>query len=261
MESSIGNDTTFRIELPIFEGPLDLLLHLIKKHELDILDLPIAFVAERYLHYLSLMQQLDLNIASEYLLMAATLAHIKSKIMLPTPPTDQSDDEEEIFEDPRADLIRRLLEYQKYKEVADHLGGCAIAGRDVFGRGAPSVKAESTAPLAEVGLFRLLDAFEQILRRIDDRQAFDISVERMSVRSRIRELTEILRERRSCRFDELFEENRTKYDVVVTFLALLEMTKISITRIYQADFESPIYINYALLEADAPTIPPPNDVE
>jgi segregation and condensation protein A len=261
MESGIGNDTTFRIELPVFEGPLDLLLHLIKKHELDILDLPIAFVAERYLHYLSLMQQLDLNIASEYLLMAATLAHIKSKIMLPTPPTDQSDDEEESFEDPRADLIHRLLEYQKYKEVAEHLGSRFIAGRDVFGRGAPSIKAESTAPLAEFGLFRLLDAFEQILQRIDDKKAFDISVERISVRDRIRVLTEVLHERRSCRFDELFEENRTKYDVVVTFLALLEMTKMSITRIYQADFNSPIYINYTLLDADAPTIPPPNDTE
>ncbi len=261
MESGIGNDTTFRIELPIFEGPLDLLLHLIKKHELDILDLPIAFVAERYLHYLSLMQQLDLNIASEYLLMAATLAHIKSKIMLPTPPTDQSDDEEESFEDPRAELIHRLLEYQKYKEAAGHLGSRAIAGRDVFGRGAPSIKAESTAPLADVSLFRLLDAFEQILRRIDDRQSFDISVERISVRDRIRELTEVLRERRSCSFDQLFEENRTKYDVVVTFLALLEMTKMSITRVYQADFDSPLYINYALLDADAPTVPPPDGTE
>ncbi|MBN1652642.1 MAG: segregation/condensation protein A [Deltaproteobacteria bacterium] len=259
MESGISNDTTFRIELPVFEGPLDLLLHLIKKHELNILDLPIAFVAERYLHYLSLMQQLDLNIASEYLLMAATLAHIKSKIMLPTPPIDQSDDEEESYEDPRAELIHRLLEYQKYKEAAEQLGGRSIAGRDVFGRGSPSLKSESSAPLAEIGLFRLLDAFERILRRVDDRQAFDISVERISIRDRIRVLTELLRERRACSFDELFENNHTLYEFVVTFLALLEMTRLSITRLYQADFNSPIYINYALLDADEPTLPPASD--
>lgn len=256
METGIPNESVLRIELPSFEGPLDLLLHLIKKHELDILDLPIAFVAERYLHYLSLMQQLDLNIASEYLLMAATLAHIKSKMLLPTPPSDQGDDEEVELEDPRADLIRRLLEYQKYKEAAEFLGNRPVIGRDVFWRGTPSPKFEGNTRLAETGLFKLLDAFEQILKRIEDRQAFEVSVERFSIRERINQLTELLQEKRSCCIDELFERDHSRYLVVVTFLAILEMAKMRIVRIYQADYETPIYLNYALLDADAPTVPP-----
>src|SRR5688500_18779694 len=130
------------VSLPAFEGPLDLLLHLVQKHELNILDLPIAFVTERYLAYLDLMKQLDLDVASEYLVMAATLAHIKSKLLLPAPPAGQDDAAllDEI--DPRADLIRRLLEYQKYKAVAADLGARGVQGRDVFLRGAPAPEAE-----------------------------------------------------------------------------------------------------------------------
>ena len=136
-------DPDFHISLPDFEGPLDLLLHLIRKHELDILDLPIAFVTERYLEYVTLMEKLDLDIASEYLVMAATLAHIKSKMLLPQEPDDQDDEEPEEEVDPRAELIRRLLEYQKYKVAAEQLGARPIPGRDVFGRG--SEEAETLA--------------------------------------------------------------------------------------------------------------------
>ena len=133
---SIPREGQFHIQLPSFEGPLDLLLHLIKKHELDILDLPIAFVTERYLEYLRVMRELDLDVAGEYLLMAATLAHIKSKMLLPQVPGEQQDDDEDGEPlDPRLELIRRLLEYQKYKNAAENLGSRAVAGRDVFGRG------------------------------------------------------------------------------------------------------------------------------
>jgi segregation and condensation protein A len=127
------------LQLPHFEGPLDLLLHLCQKHELDILDIPISFVTEKYLAYLSLMQLMQLDVAAEYLVMAATLAHIKSKMLLPAPPPGQEDDEiaeDEI--DPREALIHRLLEYQKYKDAGEQLAARGVAGRDVFLRGAPA---------------------------------------------------------------------------------------------------------------------------
>ncbi|MGD8860779.1 MAG: segregation/condensation protein A [Myxococcales bacterium] len=259
-EEIAPSDQAFRIELPLFEGPLDLLLHLIKKHELEILDLPIAFITERYLAYLKMMQELDLDVAAEYLLMAATLAHIKSKMLLPKEPEDQQEEDELDLEDPRAELIRRLLEYQKYKAAGEELGSRAIAGRDVFPRGAPAPEASGPAPLAEVGLFKLLDAFEKILERAKDRVSLEVTSERISIQERMTEITDFLRERRSCRFEELFEGDLTRYQIVVTFLAMLEMTKMHVLRIYQADHTSPIHLQYALLDADAPTIPPEHTI-
>ncbi len=259
MESGTHPGAPFRVELPAFEGPLDLLLHLIRKHELDILDLPVAFVAERYLEYLALMRQLDLDIASEYLLMAATLAHVKSKMLLPTPPQDQDEEcDGAESEDPRAELVRRLLEYQKYKHAAEQLGAKWVLGRDVFTRGVPAPKDSGLAVLVEVGLFRLLDAFEGILKRVQDRLAFEITPERISVRDRVNQVTELLRMRRRCRFDELFEGVCSRYELVVTFLAVLEMAKMRMLRIYQAEYGSPIYLHFALLDPEAPTIPPPD---
>src|ERR1044071_4266453 len=126
--------SAYRVELPVFEGPLDLLLHLIEEHELDIFDIPIAFVATKFVETITLMHELNIDVASEYLVMAATLAHIKSKQLLPVVPTDQ-DDEAEPELDPRAELVRRLLEYQKYKNVAEQLAGAPVLGRDVFLRG------------------------------------------------------------------------------------------------------------------------------
>jgi segregation and condensation protein A len=253
----IPREGQFHIQLPSFEGPLDLLLHLIKKHELDILDLPIAFVTERYLEYLRVMRELDLDIAAEYLLMAATLAHIKSKMLLPQVPGEQQDENEEGEPiDPRLELIRRLLEYQKYKNAAENLGTRAVAGRDVFGRGLSAQELEGPAPLAEIGLFRLLDAFQGILERAQDRRALEVTAESISIKDRIAQITDLLRERRNCEFESLFAGDVTRYDVVVTFLALLEMTKMRLARIYQVDHQSPIHVQYALLDADAPTIPP-----
>jgi segregation and condensation protein A len=241
-------DPSFRIELPNFEGPLDLLLHLIRKHELDILDLPISFITDKYLEYLGLMETLNLDIVSEYLLMAATLAHIKSKMLLPRPPEDQDDDELDQL-DPRAELIRRLLEYQKYKTVAADLSERAIAGRDVFSRGTPPPTADGLAPLAQVSVFKLIDALKKIAARINATISLEVDAERMTIQERIGGLVDLLRERRRCRFDELFEDVSTSYDLVVTFLALLEMAKMRLASIYQTDHEEPIYLEYALLDA------------
>lgn len=248
-------DPNFRIELPNFEGPLDLLLHLIRKHELDILDLPIAFITDKYLEYLGLLQGLNLDVASEYLVMAATLAHIKSKMLLPRPPEGQDDEEiEEI--DPRAELIRRLLEYQKYKTVASDLAERAIAGRDVFSRGSPPPAAEGPPPLAEVSVFKLLDALKKIADRVNASIALEVDAERITIQQRISELVDLLRVQRRCRFDELFEGVSTSYDLVVTFLALLEMAKMRLASIYQTDHEEPIYLEYTLLDASGQPLAP-----
>lgn len=245
----------FRIELPNFEGPLDLLLHLIRTHELDILDLPVAFITDKYLEYLALMQGLNLDVASEYLVMAATLAHIKSKMLLPRPPEGQ--DEEEVDEiDPRAELIRRLLEYQKYKTVAEDLGERAIAGRDVFLGGSPPPAAEGPPPLAQVSVFKLLDALKKIAERVSSSFALEVDAERITIQERIGELVDMLRVRRRCRFDELFEDVSTSYDLVVTFLALLEMAKMKLASIYQTDHEEPIYLEYTLLDASGQPMAP-----
>jgi len=248
-------DPNFRIQLPNFEGPLDLLLHLIRKHELDILDLPISFITDKYLEYLGLMENLNLDIASEYLVMAATLAHIKSKMLLPRPPEDQDDDDLDQL-DPRAELIRRLLEYQKYKTVAADLGERAIAGRDVFSRGTPPPTADGPAPLAQVSVFKLLDALKKIAERVNATISLEVDAERMSIQERIGGLVDLLRERRRCRFDELFDDVSTSYDLVVTFLALLEMAKMRLASIYQTDHEEPIYLEYSLLDAmGEPVVP------
>lgn len=248
-------DPNFRITLPNFEGPLDLLLHLIRKHELDILDLPIAFITDKYLEYLGLMNELNLDIASEYLVMAATLAHIKSKTLLPRPPDDQEDEEGDEF-DPRAELIRRLLEYQKYKRVAEDLGDRAIAGRDVFSRGSPAPTSDAVQPLARFSVFKLIDALKRVAERINAEISLEVDAERMTIQERIGSLVELLRVRRRCRFDELFEGVSTSYDLVVTFLALLEMAKMRLASVYQTDHEEPIYLEYTLIdEHGEPLVP------
>ncbi len=239
-------DPNFQIQLPNFEGPLDLLLYLIKKHELDILDLPIAFVTEKYVEYIQLFEELNLDIASEYLVMAATLAHIKSKSLLPKPPVDQDDEYAEEEVDPRAELIRRLLEYQKYKRAAQQLGSRGIAGRDVFPRGIPAPKAEGPAPLAEFNVFKLIDAFQKLVKRRQGQLSMEIDAERITIQERIGQLADRLRLSERVAFDSLFDEFLTRYDIVVTFMALLEMAKMRMIKIYQSDPLEPLYLEQRL---------------
>jgi len=250
-------DARLQIDLPAFAGPLDLLLHLIQKHELEILDLPVAFVTEKYLAYLELMRELDLDVAAEYLLMAATLAHIKSKMLLPPDPNQAAEEAAQGEElDPRAELIKRLLEYQKYKHVAEDLASRAIAGRDVFARGAPIEEAQGPAPLAELGMFALLDAFSAVLQRKQLDLAREINAERITIQERMAQITERLARAERLTFDELFDDVRTVPDVVVTFLALLEMAKSKFLRIYQTDPGSPIHLESAVT-AGVESVPPP----
>ncbi|HEX3594906.1 MAG TPA: segregation/condensation protein A [Polyangiaceae bacterium] len=256
-----GTSGGYRVALPTFEGPLDLLLHLIQKHELDILDIPIGFVTEKYVEYILMMEQVNIDIASEYLVMAATLAHIKSKMLLPTPPADQDEAEEE-QEDPRAELVRRLLEYQKYRLAAEQLGGRSVLGRDVFVRGTGETVDEGPAPLASLSLFKLMDAFESILKRVQQHEGHQIDFERISITDRINQLSDILRERPSLAFDQLFSTDHTRADVIVTFLALLEMTRLKMTRITQESAYAPIYIELAVREdVEGPAVPSEGELE
>jgi segregation and condensation protein A len=250
--------SAYHVSLGAFEGPLDLLLHLIQKHELDIFDIPIAFVTEKYLEYLRMMESLNLDIAAEYLLMAATLAHIKSRELLPNVPEEQSavgDQPSEPEEDPRTALVRRLLEYQKFKLAAEELASRAITGRDVFTRGADlRADIEQTAPLAPIGLHALLEAFHRVLQRKKTRIEHEVAEERVSIADRIHQIVDRLKERRTCTFEELFDHVETPHEMVVTFLALLEMTRLKMTRLYQAALLSPIHVTLVLEDVDSASI-------
>jgi segregation and condensation protein A len=247
---------TWSVQLPQFEGPLDLLLHLCQKHELNILDIPIGLLTEKYLEYLAVMQLMELDVAAEYLVMAATLAHIKSKMLLPAPPPGQEDEaiaEEE--GDPREALIRRLLEYQKYKHAGEQLAARGVAGRDVFGRGMPVEEVGTFGPgapapgalppLAEVPMFALVEAFQRVLDKSKVKLSHDIVADRISLSDRIGQISDLLSVRRRIRFEELFEAMSSKFDLVVTFLALLEMTRLRMTRLFQSEPFGPLHIELA----------------
>lgn len=260
-------DGQVRIALPSFEGPLDLLLHLIQKHELDILDIPVGFVTEKYLEYLSVMRALSIDVASEYLVMAATLAHIKSKMLLPAAPPDQDEalPGEEV--DPREELVRRLLEYQKYKTAAADLLERGTLGSEVFPRGATEEVPSGPAPFAPVPVFALLDAFQKVLERSKVRLEHEVVFDRIGITDRIVQLTEALRGRRAATFEDLLgvgteagaaagERRRapSRFDLVITFLALLEMARTRLIRIYQADPLAEIHVELAIVDD-----PPPDE--
>ncbi|KYF82976.1 hypothetical protein BE11_06065, partial [Sorangium cellulosum] len=255
------------VSLPTFEGPLDLLLHLIQQHELDILDIPVSFVTEKYLEYLKIMRSLSIDLASEYLVMAATLAHIKSKMLLPSVPAGQDDDgmpgEEE---DPRAELVRRLLEYQKYKVAAADLAERGTLGRDVFTRGmSESEVPKGPAPFASTSIFGLLDAFERVLKRTNVQIDHEVVFDRISITDRIVELTEKLSARRAMRFEDLLLDSVSKggviprFEVVITFLAVLEMCKLRLIRVHQTDPLAPIHILLSVAEGEPPVDFDPED--
>jgi segregation and condensation protein A len=227
-------DYTFRLEG--FEGPLDLLLHLIQKNELDILNIPIALITEQYLEYLQLMKVLNLDVAGEYLLMASTLLHIKSKMLLP-----KSSEREEEEEDPREELIRRLLEYQKYKQAGGELEKRPMLDRDVFIRLMPAEPEEvPEEERIEVNLLELLEAFRQVLERVKTETVHEVILEHLSVEDKIQEILTLLeRENRSLTFHRLFPEQASRRVVIITLLAILELVKMKRIRIFQlAPFET-----------------------
>lgn len=254
----------YQVALDVFEGPLDLLLHLVKKHELSILDIPIAFVTEKYLEYLDAMAALDIDIAGEYLLMAATLCHIKSRELLPSAePLEEEEgpEGEEVEVDPRADLIRRLLEYQKYKEAAAQLGQRPVVGRNVWGRGSPpedavseGVDPDAIAPLAPFPVHKLIEAFDRVMRQAKVKFTHDVMIDRLSVSQKIAELTDRLETEGRFTFSSMFSFLRDgvaktlreiKHEAVVTFLALLEMAKLRLISLTQPMPDEEIVIERA----------------
>ncbi|MGE0398961.1 MAG: ScpA family protein [Kofleriaceae bacterium] len=244
----------YQVALDVFEGPLDLLLHLVKKHELSILDIPISFVTEKYLEYLDAMAGLDIDVAGEYLLMAATLCHIKSRELLPSSePLEEEEGEAgedgQLELDPRADLIRRLLEYQKYKEAATQLGERPVVGRNVWSRGAPTEDAvgegidlDAIAPLAPFPVHKLIEAFDRVMQQAKVKVAHNVLIDRLSVSQKIAELTDRLEAEGRFTFTSMFTFLRDgversladiKHEAVVTFLALLEMAKLRLISLAQ----------------------------
>ncbi len=223
--------SAYTVRLEAFEGPLDLLLHLIQKNEIDIFNIPIALITEQYLQYLKWMKTLNLDIAGEYLLMASTLLHIKSKMLLPQP----SSEEEEEGEDPRAELVRRLIEYQKYKTAATELLQRPMLDRDVFVR---LVSPEEEAPeeqTIEVNLFELIDAFRKVLERAKEESFHEVILDRLSVEDKVQEILLLLqKEKRSLPFHLLFPEQASRRLIIVTFLAILELVKAKWIRVFQA---------------------------
>lgn len=229
------------VRLDGFEGPLDLLLHLIRKNQIDIHDIPMALITEQYLQYLALMRSLNLDLASDYLVMAATLVYIKSRMLLPQPlhPAD-GEELQEPGEDPRAELVRRLLEYQRYKEAAQGLVSRPVLGRDVFARPEGStVQTDPEAGLTQVveaSVFDLAEAFSRLIAtRPWDQGAMELDLERVSLADRIQQIAEMLEERREgILFDELFPQGGSRRELVLTFLALLEMVRLRMVRAQQA---------------------------
>lgn len=232
-----------------FEGPLDLLLHLIQSHQLNILDIPIHFVTRKYLEYLSLIQAFSIDVASEYLVMAAVLAHIKSKMLLPIAPDAAKDELEEELLDPRQELVRRLLEYQRFKAAAAEMGHLSEAAQDAFPRPPDPPPPRNAGPLAPFDLHLLVDAFASLLDRRKVKIGHEVTFERLTITDRMNELSTLLLRRRRATFDELFEGAVTKFDIVITFLALLEMSKLKLTRLYQAGVYASIHIEYTVEEA------------
>lgn len=229
--------SAYTVRLEMFEGPLDLLLHLIQKNEVDIFNIPIALITQQYLETLNVMKVLNLDIAGEYLLMASTLLHIKSKLLLPSP----AEEEAEEGEDPRAELVRRLLEYQKYKEAAAELERRPMLDRDVFVRLMVAGEEESKSEeRIEANLFELLDLFRQVLERAKPETVHEVVLDRISVEEKVQEILSLLeRENRSIGFHRLFPEQVSRRVIIVTFLAILELVKMKRIRIFQgAPFET-----------------------
>ncbi len=227
----------YKVKLPVFEGPLDLLLHLIKKNDVDPSNIPINELLNQYMEYVGLLQDLNIDMAGEFILMAAELAHIKSKTLLPNP---QAESEE--GEDPRAELARRLLEYQRFKDVAAALNQRALLGRDVFLRNPPADEMEVQEGPLEGDSFKLLSAFNDVLKRLKPEKAHEVLVERLSVTERIYQILDQLKQVKSLQFEALFEGLTSKAQCIVTFLAVLELARLKLVSTYQAETLGPIHL-------------------
>ena len=243
----------YPVKLDGFEGPLDLLIHLIKRNEVNIYDIPIALITDQYLQYLTLMQELNLDVAGEFLVMAATLIHIKSRMLIPRPTPEIEGEEDE--EDPRQALVRRLLEHQKFKAAAELLHERQTLRAAQFHRpdaAVADVAGEGVEPELEVDLFTLIAAFRGVLERAKARPKVVLPPEQMSIEQRIEQLLERLSETEAVGFEELFADADSRPALIVTFLALLEMIRLKLIRAFQSGSFGPIRVYKRARPQDAP---------
>lgn len=244
----------YRVKLETFEGPLDLLVHLIRINEVNVYDIPITRVTEQYLGYIGLMQELNLDVAGEFLVMASTLIHIKSKMLLPRPETAATDGEPE--EDPREALVRRLIEHQKFKAAAELLHERETTRSAQFMR--PDSRVAGAAddeyePELEVDLFGLLTAFKGVLERANRRPKMVLPPEQITIEDRIQQLLARLSETEACGFEDLFGDgDGSRPFMIVTFLAILEMIRLKLIRVFQSGSFGPIRVYKRARPADAP---------
>ena len=219
----------YRVALSMFEGPFDLLLFLIRKNEVDIYDIPIALITEKYLKYLEWMKAMNIDVAGEFLVLASTLTQIKSKMLLPA---HENEDEDE---DPRLELIRPLEEYLRIKSAAEKLAQRDLLGEDTFLRNPfqEDCLRNPEEAVIDVGLFELIDAFQKILENISPVARIEINADTITVRDRIVQIVDIFETRGAVTFNELFSKYADKSEVIVTFLAILEMVKLSLIRVVQ----------------------------
>jgi len=222
-------ENEYKVKLEnVFEGPMDLLVHLIKKNEVDIYDIPVALLIEHYLVYLEWMKLLNIDNVGDFLLMAATLAQIKSRMLLP------SHGAEEDEEDPRLELVRPLAEYLQIKSVAEELGNRNMLGDKIFTRHTnPKEFLSDDQDLVQIGLFELIDAFQRILQKVSKDHTVDLSAETVSVKDRMNAIIAVLEEKGSIAFLEMFPAQPQTRDIVVNFLALLELMKMNLVRAVQ----------------------------
>ncbi|MBI1908602.1 MAG: segregation/condensation protein A [Deltaproteobacteria bacterium] len=236
----------YTIEVDRFEGPLDLLLHLIRKSDIDIHDIPIAFILDRYLEYLSRAEELNVDLAGEFIYTASELAYIKSRMLLPP----EASEEEDEGPDPRADLVQRLIEYEKYKRASQWLEKKPLLDREVFGHPTERFQAgtEDEEEL-EVDLSALLSAFQRVWNRLPKDRMHEVKVDRLSVSERMVELVDQLKGKKEIEWRAFFNEAKTRETLVVTFLAILEMAKLKMIRVAQKSAYGEIWIHSQLMEA------------
>lgn len=241
----------YKVQLEVFEGPLDLLLYLIRKEEVDIYDIPIEKITRQYLDYLDLMRALDLNIAGDFLVMASTLLLIKSRMLLPVDERPDMEDEED-EEDPRWDLVRQLVEYKKFKDAANYLEELEIIQENVFGREGEYVELgpQPDLNMEEVGIFDLISALNQALDRVKDTGAPEIFTERYTVAEKVDAVLDLTRDGRKVEITRLFSGMKSRQEIICTFLAVLELIKLNELTVRQDEHFSEIVVQRADAEEE-----------
>ena len=249
--SDLEDDDAYQVKLEAFTGPMDLLLHLIRKHQINIYDIPVALIAQQYLEYLSMMKTLNLSLAGEFLVMAATLLYIKSRMLLPKEEKPETEDEE--GQDPRAELVRQLVEYERFKEAAGSLVIRERLWRESFSRDPLPLPKESVVEedmaTEDLQLFDLLSAFQDVLDRAPTNEIVELSRETWTVQDRIQVILERLEVESTVPFEGLFEHHWSKPLVITTFLALLELVRMNLVRLFQGEWLGPIQVTRRFVPA------------